>query len=306
MEPSEPLLQDLTTEQSNPASTAIDMLSALAIVRLMNVEDRVVPEAVSKELPVIAAAVDAISARMQAGGHLFYIGAGTSGRLGTLDAAECPPTFSTPPELVQALIAGGATALTHAVEGAEDDAAAGRRDLLAAGLGAGDAVVGISASGRAPYVLGALGLASELGAITIGLCCTANSAFVGHCDMVIAPIVGPEILTGSTRLKAGTAQKLVLNMLSTATMIRQGKCYGNLMVDMRATNSKLRDRAARMVSSVTGSDYAVAWSTLEAAEFETKVAIVMLKATVSRDEAQRRLAAGGGQLRAALLVPDPS
>jgi len=198
--------------------------------------------------------------------------------------------------------------LTHAVEGAEDDADAGRRDLLAAGATSRDAVVGISASGRAPYVLAALAAARRLGAATIGVCCTANSAFIGRCDLVIAAVVGPELLTGSTRLKSGTAQKLVLNMLSTATMVRLGKCYGNLMVDLRATNGKLRDRAARIVSSVTGSEYAVAWSTLEDAEFETKVAIVMLKAGLSRDDAQRRLASSSGQLRAALAgsgAPDP-
>jgi N-acetylmuramic acid 6-phosphate etherase len=294
MDPLGPSLQQLTTEQANPASAAIDTLSALEIVTLMNAEDRRVPTAVDSQLPAIAAAVDVITARLQAGGRLFYVGAGTSGRLGALDAAECPPTFNTPPELVQALIAGGPPALTRAVEGAEDDTDAGRRDLLAAGLAAGDAVVGVSASGRAPYVLGALAAARELAAATIGLCCTANSAFVGRCDLVIAPVVGAEILTGSTRLKAGTAQKLVLNMLSTATMIRLGKCYGNLMVDLRATNGKLRDRAARIVSAVTGSDYAVAWSTLEEADFETKVAIVMLQAGVSRERAQQRLAACSG------------
>ena len=302
MHPVEPALQQLSTEQANPASAAVDTLSVLEIVTLMNAEDRRVPAAVGSQLPVIAAAVEVITRSLQAGGRLFYVGAGTSGRLGTLDAAECPPTFNTPPELVQALIAGGPTALIRAVEGAEDDADAGRRDLLAAGVGSGDAVVGISASGRAPYVLGAIAVARELGAATIGLCCTPNSAFVGRCDLVIAPVVGAEILTGSTRLKAGTAQKLVLNMLSTATMIRLGKCYGNLMVDLRATNGKLRDRAARIVSSVTGSDYAVAWSTLEIADFETKVAIVMLKLGVSREEAQRRLAVCGGQLRAALAT----
>lgn len=303
MYPVEPSLQQLSTEQVNPASAAIDTLSALEIVTLMNAEDRHVPEAVGSHLPAVAAAVDVITTRLRAGGRLFYIGAGTSGRLGALDAAECPPTFNTAPALVRALIAGGPTALTRAVEGAEDDADAGRRDLLAAGLAAGDAVVGISASGRAPYVLGALAAARQLGAATIGLCCTVNSAFVGQCDIVIAPVVGAEILTGSTRLKAGTAQKLVLNMLSTATMIRLGKCYGNLMVDLRATNGKLRDRAVRIVSSVTGSDYAAAWSALEGADFETKVAIVMLRARVSRHVAQRRLAAGGGQLRAALATP---
>ncbi|HEY8744758.1 MAG TPA: N-acetylmuramic acid 6-phosphate etherase [Chloroflexota bacterium] len=298
----EPNLQGLSTEHANPASAMLDSLSALEIVRLMNAEDRLVPDAVASQLPVIAAAVDVITVRLRDGGRLFYVGAGTSGRLGALDAAECPPTFGTPPDLVQALIAGGPAALTRAVEGAEDDADAGRRDLLAARAGSGDVVVGLSASGRAPYVLGALAAARHLGAATVGICCTADSAFTGHCDLLIAPVVGPELLTGSTRLKSGTAQKLVLNMLSTATMVQLGKCYGNLMVDLRATNGKLRDRAARIVSSITGRNYAEAWSALEAAEFDTKVAIVMLKASLSREDAQCRLETNGGQLRAALTA----
>lgn len=298
----EPQLRQLATEQANPASAALDTLSSLEIVQLMNAEDQRVAAAVQTQLPTIAAAVEAITARLQDGGRLFYVGAGTSGRLGTLDAAECPPTFGTSPEFVQALIAGGPAALTRAVEGAEDDPDAGRRELLATGIRAGDAVVGLSASGRAPYVLGALDTARELGALTIGLCCVSQSAFVNRCDLVIAPLVGPEVLTGSTRLKAGTAQKLVLNMLSTATMVGLGKCYGNLMVDLRATNTKLRDRAARIVSGVTGSGYGEAWAALDAAGFETKVAIVMLDCRVAREDAERRLAAAGGQLRAALAT----
>lgn len=300
MQPTEPSLHSLTTEQVNPASAAIDTFSALGIVELMNEEDRRVPDAVATQLPIIAAAVDRIVDRLAAGGRLYYVGAGTSGRLGALDAAECPPTFRTPPDLVQALIAGGPTALTRSVEGAEDDEQGGRRDLLAAGASGGDAVVGLSASGRAPYVLGALAAAREVGAVTIGVCCTAGSAFEGRCDLVIAPVVGPELLTGSTRLKAGSAQKLVLNMLSTATMIRLGKCYGNLMVDLHASNGKLRDRAARIVSRIAGVSYAQAWNALAAADFDTKVATVMLVQALGKEDAQRRLAQAGGQLRRAL------
>ena len=300
MEPAEPSLHGLTTEQPNPASADLDRRSALEIVRLMPEEDRRVPEAVGRQLPAIAAAVEAIVARLAAGGHLFYVGAGTSGRLGVLDAAECPPTFSTAPELVQGIIAGGPAALVRSIEGAEDDAEAGRRDLLTAGMGAADAVVGLSASGRAPYVLGALAAARAAGAATIGVCCAADSAFVGRCDVVIAPVVGPEVLTGSTRLKAGTAQKLVLNMLSTASMVRLGKCYGNLMVDLRPTNAKLRDRAARIVARLTGVPYAEAWAALEASGFGTKAAIVMLRCGVDAAEADRLLAAAGGQLRAVI------
>ena len=300
MQPTEPALHRLTTEQPNPATAFIDTLPTAEVLRLMNAEDQRVPDAVAQVLPAITEAVDGIAARLATGGRLFYVGAGTSGRLGILDAAECPPTFSTPPTMVQALIAGGPSAMTHSIEGAEDDAEAGARDVRQAGVAAGDAVVGLSASGRAPYVLGALDAARAVGAFAIGLCCVAGSAMVGRCNVLIAPVVGPEVLTGSTRLKAGTAQKLVLNMLSTATMIRLGKCYGNLMVDLRASNAKLRDRAARIVSSVAGTEYAVAWQTLENAGFETKVAIVMLRLGLGKEEAERRLAAASGHLRAAL------
>lgn len=266
----------------------------------MSNEDRRAAEAVNEQAPAIAAAVEMITARLQCGGRLLYVGAGTSGRLGALDAAECPPTFGTPPDLVQALIAGGPAALTRAIEGAEDDAAAGRRDLLAAGITAADAVVGLSASGRAPYVLGALDAARAFGAATIGVCCVDGSAMAAHAEIIIAPVVGPEVLAGSTRLKAGTAQKMVLNMLSTATMIRLGKTYGNLMVDLRATNGKLRDRAARIVAKITGCSDAEAWNALEAAGFDTKTAIVMQQFHLSRAEAAQRLAAVQGRLRAAL------
>lgn len=297
MQPIEPSLHQLATEQANPATNAIDTLSALEIVRLMNEEDRGVPAAVGRELPAIAATIDAIAARLAAGGRLIYVGAGTSGRLGVLDASECPPTFSAPPAQVRGVIAGGMAALTRSIEGAEDDAVAGRDDLRALSVGAGDAVVGLSASGRAPYVLAALDAARQAGAFTAGVCCTAGAALAAHCDVVIAPLVGPEVLAGSTRLKAGTAQKLVLNMLSTGTMIRLGKCYGNLMVDLQATNAKLRDRAARMVSAVAGASYAEAWDALEAAGFTTKVAIPMLKLRIGKEEAQHRLALAGGRLR---------
>jgi len=297
LQPAEPALHQLATEQTNPATTAIDTLPALEIVRLMNEEDRGVPAAVERELPAIAEAIDAIAARLAAGGRLIYVGAGTSGRLGMLDASECSPTFSAPPEQVRGIIAGGIAALTRSIEGAEDDAGAGRDDLLALSVGAADAVVGLSASGRAPYVLAALDAARQVGAFTAGVCCTPGSALAAHCDITIAPLVGPEVLAGSTRLKAGTAQKLVLNMLSTGAMVRLGKCYGNLMVDMQATNAKLRDRAARIVSTVAEATYAEAWETLELSGFTTKVAISMLKLGIGKEEAQHRLSLAGGHLR---------
>ncbi|MCL4545437.1 MAG: N-acetylmuramic acid 6-phosphate etherase, partial [Chloroflexi bacterium] len=219
---------------------------------------------------------------------------------GILDAAECVPTFDTPPELVQGVIAGGAPAMTRPVEGAEDDTRTGRAVIVEHGISAGDVVTGLSASGRAPYVLACLDAAREVGAFTIGVCCTEHSAMEGRCDVLIAPVVGPEVLTGSTRLKAGTAQKLVLNMLSTASMVRLGKCYGNLMVDVQATNFKLRDRAARIVATVTRQPYALAWAALDRAGFRTKVAIVMIAKNIEADEAEQRLAVARGQLRRVL------
>ena len=240
-------IQNRTTESRNPATANIDTVSTLEMVRLINAEDAKVAPAVATQLPHIAEAIDRIAARMREGGRLIYVGAGTSGRLGVLDASECPPTFNTAPKQVVGLIAGGNIALTTAVEGAEDDREAGARAIAALNVAAKDNVVGIASSGSTPYVLGALAEARRRGALTISLACNSPAPVEALADVIIAPIVGPEVLTGSTRLKAGTAQKMVLNMLSTGVMIRLGKTYGNLMVDVRATNAKLRQRARRIV-----------------------------------------------------------
>lgn len=289
-------LASLTTEAQNPASLHLDRMSALEIARLMNEEDRRVPEAIATQLPAIAAAIDAIVERMRRGGRLFYVGAGTSGRLGVLDAAECIPTFSTPPDKVQAIIAGGARALTGPVEGAEDDYTSGEAVVDQYVIGPDDSVVGLSASGRAPFVLAALAKARYEGSLTIGVCCTEHPALADHSDIVIAPIVGPEILTGSTRLKAGTAQKLILNMLSTGTMVRLGKCFGNLMVDLQPTNAKLRDRAVRILQTVTGCTKEEASQALQEAGFDVKVAIVMRQHNVDRGTATHLLERADGHL----------
>ena len=276
------------TERANPRTAEIDRLSTADVLRLMNDEDATVPAAVRATIPQIARAVEELAPRLARGGRLLLFGAGTSGRLAALDAAEWPPTFGTPPEMAQAFIAGGPRALTQAVEGAEDDADAGRRDLRDSGAGARDAVLGISASGGAPYVLGALGEARSRGVLTIGLACREGSPLEAHADIVIAPVVGPEVIAGSSRLKAGTAQKLVLNMLSTATMIRLGKVYGNLMIDVQPTNAKLRARARRIVRDLTGaSDEAAATALTEAGSVRT--AIVMLRLGLDRAAAEERL-----------------
>lgn len=292
----------LLTEQRNPRTEALDRLSILELLQVMNDEDRRVPEAVGRVLPQIAQAVEGIAERLRRGGRLLYFGAGTSGRLGILDAAECLPTFNTPPEQVRGFIAGGAPALTRPVEGAEDDAEAGAADVRATAVSAQDAVVGLTASGRTPYVLGAVRAARERGAFTAGVVCSVPSPLELYVDVLIAPLVGPEIIAGSTRLKAGTAQKLVLNMLSTATMVQLGKVYGNLMVDVRATNAKLRDRAVRIVMAAAGADRATAETTLARAGGECKVAIVMLLAGVDRAEAERRLALSSGRVREAVAL----
>jgi N-acetylmuramic acid 6-phosphate etherase len=290
----------LLTEQRNPRTEALDQLSLLELVQVMNDEDRRVPEAVGRVLPQIAQAVEGIAERLRRGGRLLYFGAGTSGRVGILDAVECLPTFNTPPEQVRGFIAGGPAALTRPVEGAEDDAEAGAADVRAAAVSAQDAVVGLTASGRTPYVLGAVRAARERGAFTAGVVCSVPSPLEPFVDVLIAPLVGPEIIAGSTRLKAGTAQKLVLNMLSTATMVQLGKVYGNLMVDVRATNAKLRDRAVRIVMAAAGADRATAEAALARAGGECKVAIVMLLAGVDRAEAEWRLAHSGGRVRHAV------
>jgi len=297
------VLEHLLTEQPNPASAGLDARPSEEILRVMNAEDHNVPEAVGRVIPAIARAVDAIVERLRAGGHLFYIGAGTSGRLGVLDAAECPPTFNVPPEVVQGIIAGGERALARATEASEDDPAMGARDLTKRGFTAGDVLVGIAASGRTPYVLGAVAEARRLGATTIGISCTPGSELSHTVDIPIEPLPGPEIIAGSTRLKAGTATKLVLNMLSTATMIRLGHVYGNLMVNVQPRSEKLRDRARRIIARAAGVEPARAAELLEASGGTVKVAIVMARLGLSRKEAEARLAACDGRVSEALLLP---
>ncbi len=269
------------------------------MLRVINAADQEVAVAVGRELSNIAQAVETIAARIAAGGRLFYLGAGTSGRLGVLDASECPPTFNTPPELVQAIIAGGDAALRRSVERAEDDPEQGKRDLSDRGFSAGDSLVGIAASGRTPYVLGGLAFARSLGATTIGLSCTPNSEVAQACDIAITPAPGPEIITGSTRLRAGTATKLVLNMLSTGVMIRLGYVYGNLMVNVQPSNSKLMDRGCRIIARITGLSYDQAAGLLNESG-SVRVAILMHKCKLDRRQAELHLAQAGGRLRAAL------
>jgi N-acetylmuramic acid 6-phosphate etherase len=288
-------INQLTTEQPHPAARHLDEKSALEIVTLMNAEDSLVPTAVAKVLPEIAAAVDEITHRLQQGGRLFYVGAGTSGRLGVLDASECPPTFGTDKSMVQALIAGGPQAILEAVEGAEDSEELGMSDLDLHGVGPLDAVVGITASGRSPYVVGALKAAKRRGAAAIGLCNNGSSAIAEESDICIAVEVGPEVVMGSTRLKSGTAQKLVLNMLSTATMIRLGRVYDNLMVDVQPLNVKLVDRAKRIIA--LASPQATPEQVEEAFERsgrKVKTAIVMLLADVDVNHAVTFLQSANG------------
>ncbi|HTU43755.1 MAG TPA: N-acetylmuramic acid 6-phosphate etherase [Bryobacteraceae bacterium] len=289
----------LATEAANPASAAIDALPTREMLQVINAADQQVPAAVERELPNIAAAVDAIVDRLQTGGRLFYLGAGTSGRLGALDASECPPTFNTPPEMVQGLIAGGDFALRRSIEKAEDDPEQGKQDLRERNFSARDALVGIAASGRTPYVLGGLEYAGQLGALTIGLSCTPNSQVARAAEIAITPVPGPEIITGSTRMRAGTATKLVLNMISTGVMIRLGFVYGNLMVNVQPTNGKLTDRARRIIASITGLSYEEA-SWLLAKAGSVRTAVLMHKCKLSRQEAEKRLAAANGRLRLAL------
>ncbi|MGS2642179.1 N-acetylmuramic acid 6-phosphate etherase [Streptosporangium sp. LJ11] len=293
-------LSTLSTEQSDPRYSRIDRLPTDQVARLMNAADTAVPAAVGEAIPEISAAVDAVVARMKSGGRLFYVGAGTSGRLAVLDASECPPTFGTDPELVQGVIAGGTPALTRSVEGAEDDHAGGAAALRERGVGALDAVVGVSASGRAPFVLGALAEASRRGALTVGLSCNAATPLSAAALHPIEVIVGPEVVTGSTRLKAGTAQKLVLNMISTIAMVKLGRTYGNTMIEVSAMNSKLADRAARMVSDITGAALSAARSALEAAGWHVKVAVLMIEHGLDAGGARILLERHGDQLEAAL------
>lgn len=292
-------LSDLTTEARHPASEHLDELSTASLVELFHSGDHEALDAVQRILPQIATSIDTISSRVTAGGRIFYIGAGTSGRLGVLDASECPPTYNTAPELVQAFIAGGDTALRTAVEGAEDHPELGRDDLIVHGFSAKDTLVGIAASGRTPYVLGALEYARALGAFTIGLSCAANSPIAAAADLALTPVTGPEMVTGSTRMKAGTATKLVLNMLSTGVMVRLGYVYGNLMVNVQPTNIKLRDRAARIVATLTGLDTTAAATLLEDAG-SVRVAVLMHRLGIDRTAAAARLDAAHGNLRVAL------
>lgn len=290
----------LTTEQGHPGSQRLDQLSTPEVLALMNAADAEIPAAVAREIPRIGLAVEAIARALERGGHLVYIGAGTSGRLGVLDASECPPTFNVPKDLVRGIIAGGEAALTHASEASEDHPEAGARDLMASGFGSGDVLIGIAASGRTPYVLGAMAKARELGAVTCGISCTPDSELSRAVDFPIEPAPGPEILTGSTRLRAGTATKLVLNMISTAVMVRLGYVYGNLMVNVQPTNRKLEERARRIIQSAAGVSYDRAAALLEEAGRSVRVAIVMEKRGVDRQEAERLLAAARGRISEAL------
>jgi N-acetylmuramic acid 6-phosphate etherase len=293
------MIENLTTEQRNEKTLEIDRLPTVEMLQLINDADQETPAAVRKVIPAIAAAVEAIAERLRQGGRLFYTGAGTSGRLGVLDASECPPTFQVPPELVQGLIAGGDVALRKAVEGAEDDPEQGKRDLEARSFGSGDALVGIAASGRTPYVLGAVAYARQVGALTVGLSCTAQSELAAASEIAITPIPGPEVITGSTRMRAGTATKLVLNMISTGVMIRLGYVYGNLMVNVQPTNGKLQDRARRIIAELAGVSYEQAEQLLEQSG-SVRTAVVMAREGLSRPEAEDRLNAAGGRLRKAL------
>jgi len=293
-------LQQLATEQRNPRSMQIDTAPVAIILDIMNQEDRLVAEAVGTQLPWIGQAVEIIVAAFRQGGRLFYAGAGTSGRLGILDASECPPTFGTDPEMVQGLIAGGLPAVFQAQEGAEDLESNGADALDEAGVREGDVVCGIAASRRTPFVLGAVKHARSLGAKTLFVTCTPRERFNIDVDVAICPVVGPEVIMGSTRMKSGTAQKLVLNMLTTASMVRMGKVYENMMVDLQMTNAKLVERSKRTVMTVTGIDYAAASSLLEAAGGHVKTAVVMHMADVSRDEATHRLEAASGFVRPAI------
>ena len=293
-------LAHLTTEQRHPESTAIDSESAVEIVELMNREDVQVCEAVRKVKDSIARTIDQVTLCLRNHGRLIYLGAGTSGRLGVLDASECPPTFSTPPEWVVGIIAGGDRALRTAVEGAEDDRNGATDALKQMNCGPQDVVVGIASSGRTPYVLGGLEIARECGATTVGITCNASSPLEAHADWVIVPVVGPEIVSGSTRLKAGTATKMILNMITTGAMIRLGKTYGNLMVDLTATNEKLRQRSRMLVKTLTQQTEEEVERVLSLCDGEVKTAVVAIQSQLSPDEARQHLARCGGHLRRAL------
>ena len=293
-------LSTLITEQRNPNSMNVDSLSALEIMQLMNEEDKQVPLAIEKCLPQIAQAVERIVSAFQQGGRLVYIGAGTSGRLGVLDASECPPTFGVSLEMVKGIIAGGERALRHPIEGAEDSKKQAVVDLQTIQFSSKDVLVGIAASGRTPYVIGALEYAKSLGSVTVSIASNPNSAMANIVDIAIDTVVGPEVLTGSSRLKSGTAQKLVLNMLTTASMILMGKCYQNLMVDVQASNEKLKARAIRIVMQATDCDKALAEETLKQADQNAKLAIMMILSGLERAQAEALLEKHHGKLQLAL------
>lgn len=294
-------LDAMTTERRNPDTMDLDTMTPLEVVTAMNREDAKVPQAIQPVLPAIAQAVEWAIAALEQGGRVFYLGAGTSGRLGVLDAAECPPTFGVSPDLIVGLIAGGEQAFTKAVEGAEDSRELGRQDLESRNLTAHDLVIGIAASGRTPYVLGALDYANSLGCHTVAISCNQGSAIGQAAQLAIEVVVGPEVLTGSTRLKAGTAQKLVLNMISTATMVGVGKAYHNLMVDVMQTNEKLQVRAQNIVMEATGVDRDTAKDAIAQADGHAKTAITMILAQCSAQEARQRLEKARGHVRQAIL-----
>ncbi|MGY3572408.1 N-acetylmuramic acid 6-phosphate etherase [Vibrio paucivorans] len=294
-------LTRLVTESRNSASEEIDTLSTIEMLEVINLEDQKVALAVKEELPQVAKAVDAITHAFANGGRLIYIGAGTSGRLGILDASECPPTYGTHPDLVIGLIAGGHQAILKAVENAEDDAALAQADLKSLNLTDSDVVVGIAASGRTPYVLGGLSYARFVGATTAAVSCNPNSPMASTADIAITPVVGPEVVTGSSRMKAGTAQKLVLNMLTSGAMIRSGKVLGNLMVDVEATNAKLVQRQVNIVVEATGVGSEQAQRALDACDRHCKTAILMILANIDAEQAKQRLAQSKGFIRTALI-----
>lgn len=295
-------INKLITETYNPKSVNLDNMSVSEILMLMNEEDSLIPKAISQVLPEVEKVVYAVNEAFHKGGRLFYVGAGTSGRIGLLDAVECPPTFSTPYEKVQAILAGGEKAMMVAVEGAEDDMNLGRQDLMDRNISSVDVVVGIAASGRTPYVKGALKYAQDIGATTVSLTSNPNAEISEYATIKIEVVTGPEVLTGSTRLKAATAHKMILNMISTASMVKQGKAYKNLMVDVHATNYKLRERAKTIVCEATGVSYETAENVLLETNFSVKPAIVMLLANVSFEEALRRLERTKGFVKEAIKI----
>jgi N-acetylmuramic acid 6-phosphate etherase len=293
-------ISTLTTEQRNPLSQNIDQLSTREILEIINDEDRKVAEAVKNTHPQIEGAIDSVYHSLKNGGRLYYIGAGTSGRLGVIDASECPPTFSTSPDLVKAIIAGGDQAILVAVEGAEDEADQGENDLKENGFNSSDVVIGVTASGRTPYVIGALKYAKQIGATTIALSCNHDAVVSKYADHKIEVIVGPEILTGSTRMKAATAHKMILNMISTTTMIKLGKVYENLMVDVHASNQKLIERSRSIVMMITNATYQEAAEILDKTNQEVKPAIVMIEAQVSFEVAKQAIDKADGFVRKAI------